>query len=197
MAKSIKKPTASSKKSTPRSKKPGNNVDVIGIVGAGIDAVNSVTNIIKTIGEERRRTEEVKLEGVKIKAEINDKISQRENETARILKEYEVELKKIEESIKIIETQSSENIKRLDFEIEKSKQHHEYRMRGLDIIEKVVDVALEQYRFYKNDSVIVNEYNSYVVNTELLSTMNGTIQQLTATIAQANIGGLLTTFEGE
>ncbi|MGC7872080.1 hypothetical protein ACPUYX_11190 [Desulfosporosinus sp. SYSU MS00001] len=197
MAKSIRKPTTSSKKRTPKGKTPEKDVDVLGIVGAGIDAVNSVTNIIKTIGDERRKTEELKLEGVKIKAEINDKISQRENETARILKQYEVDLKEIEKAIKKIETESSENIKRIELEMEQSKQQHEFRMKGLSIIEKIVDVALEQYRFYKNDVIIFGGNNSYVVNIDLLNTMNGTIQGLTATIAQANIGGLLTTYEEE
>ncbi|MTK06648.1 MAG: hypothetical protein F8N38_06130 [Hungatella sp.] len=197
MAKSIKKPTTSSKESTPKDKTPGKDGDVLGLVGAGIDAVNSVTNIIKTIGEERRKTEELKLEGFKTKMEINDKISQRDNETARILKQYEVDLKEIEKSVISIETQSSESIKRIELEIEKSKQQHEFRMKGLSIIEKIVDVALEQYRFYKNDTVIFNGNNSYVVNTELLNTMNGTIQRLTATIAQANLGGFLTTYKEE
>lgn len=197
MAKSVKRPTTSTHKRTPKGKAPGKDVDILGIVGAAIDAVNSVTNIIKTIGEERRKTEELKLEGVKIKAEINDKISQRENETARILKQYEVDLKEIEKSIKSIETQSNENIKRIELEMEQSKQQHEYRMKGLCIIEKIVDAALEQYRYYKNDTIIFDANNVYVVNTDLLNTMNGTIQRLTATIAQANIGGLLTTYEEE
>lgn len=186
-----------SKNSTQKGTTQGKNVDVLGILRGGIDAVNSVTNLIKTIGEERRKTEELKLEGIKINAEINDKISQRENETVRILKQYEIDLKEIEKSIKSIETQSSENIKKIEFEMERSKQQHEFRMKGLSIIEKIVDAALEQYRFYKNDKIVFNGNDIHVINIDLLNTMNGTIQRLTATIAQANIGGFLTTYEDE
>lgn len=196
MAKSIKRPM-NSKNSTQKGTTQGKNVDVLGILRVGIDAVNSVTNLIKTIVEERRKTEELKLEGIKINAEINDKISQRENETVRILKQYEIDLKEIEKSIKSIETQSSENIKKIELEMERSKQQHEFRMKGLSIIEKIVDAALEQYRFYKNDKIVFNGNDIHVINIDLLNTMNGTIQRLTATIAQANIGGFLTTYEDE
>ena len=195
MAKSVRRPT--SRTGATKGKKTSSGIDTLRILELGVNVINSVTSTMTTVADERRKTAEVILEGTKINAEINDRISQRENETAKILKEYEIELKKIDESINSIETKSNENIRRIDFEIEQSKQEHEYRMRGLDIIEKIVDIALEQYRFYKDDSTITNEYNVYVVNTDVLNIMNGTIQQLTATIAQANIGGLLQSFEGE
>lgn len=183
MAKSIKTPTKS-KQEKGKQEEKGN---VLGNIGAVSDIVNSVTNLIKTISEERRKTEELRLEGIRITAEIEDRISQRENETMRILAQYEIELKEIEKSIINIETQAEVNIKQIELDREINRQNHEFRMRRLDLIEKIVDAALEQYRYYKNEIIIYNREDLPVIDVNLLNTMNSTINELTATISQANM----------
>lgn len=198
MSKSINKPSGNKSKKPGKKRKGGKEVDVLGYIEAGINAINSVSNIIQTISDNRLKSKEIDLEGIKLRADIEDKISQRENETKKVLGQYEVQLKEIEKSIIMVETQSNENIKRIELEEREAIQNHEYRMRGLSIIEKIVDVALEQYRFYMNNTIIIIENNgSNIVNTDLLSSLNVTINNLTNTIAQANIGGLLINYEEE
>lgn len=171
--------------------------DVINLVKIGIDGVNSVTNMIHTIQEGRYKTEQLKLEGRRIEVEISNRINERENETVRLLKVLDVELRNIDKEIRGMELEYNESSMKIGMEMEMNKQNHEYRMRGLDIIEKVVDAALEQYRFYTRDVVIIDANASRVIDTQLVAHLNMTIQSLNTTIAHANIGGYLTMYNEE
>ncbi|MDN4066655.1 hypothetical protein QYF50_02010 [Paenibacillus vini] len=197
MGKLTRKSSSSMKKGTKSGRGSMGPGDVINIIKVGIDGVNSVTNMIHSIQENRYKTEQLKFEGKRLAAEIIDRISDRENETLRLLKSLDVELKNIDKEIRSGELQYNENIKKIEMEMENNKLNHEYRMRGLDIIEKVVDAALEQYRYYTRDVVIIDANTSSVLNTQLLSNLNMTIQSLNTTIAHANIGGYLTTYNEE
>lgn len=172
---------------TSKAKKKAKEVDWLQVTQTGIEAVDSVTNAIKTIGEERRKTQELVLEGIKIRSDIEDKINQRENDTAKVLKDYEIQLKKIEQEMKSNEWKKDESISQLEFQKQQSRQDHEYRMKICEMIEKIIDVAIDQYKYYRNEPIFCEQNNTYVINIDLLTTMNDTIQKLTATIAQANL----------
>lgn len=186
MAKSFKVPN----------KKSGFVNEVMKAVPEILNSVDSIVNIIQTIGEERRKSEELKLEGIKVHAEIRDRINERENETVRVLKQYEIELKKIDAQMKDNDQNHKQKMARHDERMKQLDTDFQDKMRKWDIIEKIVDTALDQYRFYRNDIDVVYR-NTYEIDTNLLNLMNNTIQQLSLTLVQANNSRLINLDGGE
>lgn len=178
-------------KNPPMGKMGSKLPDVIGIVDAGVSSINNIVNLITTIGEERRKTEALRLEGIKVQAEIRDRISQRENETKQILMHGKIELKKIEKDMLEIKTRHRENMRSIDVRMEYNRQNHEGRMKVLNIVEKIVDASLKQYNQYKTEfSADVNDQN-IDVNLELLDRMNNRIKALSGLLANAVSGNSL------
>lgn len=165
--------------------------DVIGLVDAGVSSINNLVNLMTTINEERRKTAALQLEGIKVQAEIRDRISQRENETKQILINGKIELKKIEKDMLEIKACHRENMKSIDAGMEYNRQNHEARMKVLNIVEKIVDSSLQQYNQYKTEfSADVNKQH-IDVNLELLDRMNNAIKALSGLLANAVSGNSL------
>lgn len=189
MSKSIKMPDM--RPGGPRFPGPSfpNPAAAANLVEGGIRAASGIVNIITTIGEERRKTQELKLEEVRIRAEIEDKISQRENETMRIIKQYEIELKKIDSDMKSAELQFKKDMKKIDFDMEIHTHKHKERMKELEIIEKIIDVSLDQYKFYRENGGY--GYNTvHAADTERLYALNDAIQRLSVVIASRHMSSL-------
>ena len=100
---------------------PSGKLSPIEIAEIGSRAVEYITEIIHTIGEERRRTEDAKTERQRISAEMEAQISKAENETARLLGQYQVEIEKLANDTKLAEIEAAK-------EIEEGRNVHEERM---------------------------------------------------------------------
>ncbi|UTC61734.1 hypothetical protein E4O05_09280 [Treponema sp. OMZ 787] len=156
--------------------------DVIGLVDAGISSINNIVSLITTIGEEIRKTEALKLEGIKVQAEIRDRISQRENEIKQILMHGKIELKKIEKDMLEIKARHRENMKSIDAGMESNRQNHEARMKFLNMVEKIVDSSLQLHNQYRTEFAADQHMG---VNLDLLDHMNNSIKNLSGLLANA------------
>lgn len=152
-------------------------------IDSGINVINSVTNLITTISSERRETEKLRLEGQKVRAEINNLISERENETARMLKAYEIELRTIDKDIRSIEASTATALKTIEEKMHDKQLQHDKFMRTLDIFEKMLDIAMSQYVFYRGENFSGSQF---LIPINLLETMNVTIAKFSSDIVKLN-----------
>ena len=143
--------------------------------------IESVSNIIKTISEERRKTEETLTERVRIKADLEAKIYKEEQETLRMLKEYDVDIKRLAEETERRKIEMNENIERAKNSHEERmlilKQNHEERMRILTYIGQIIDLGLKQYSYY-NDYNNLNIERSPIINIDLLNSLSTNVYNL-------------------
>lgn len=174
--------------------KKGKNQSAISpmeIANIATEAVDSIINIIKCVGEERRKTEEIRLEGKRIVVDLEREISEQENETARILGQYQLEIEKLVKETRQVEIAAEKEMKEGQYRHEETLKRievdHERRMRQLDIIEKIVDAALNQYSNYATHAVIYNQDGTTtpIINIQLIEAMNTSIFRLRDTLAVA------------
>lgn len=165
--------------------KNGSKLSYLEIAKMGGQAIDNITKIIHTIGEERQKTEELKLEQHRISCELEAKISETENKTIQLLGQYQIELSKISSEIRLAEIEAQKVIaagqnaheeRMLSIKIE-----HERRMRQFDrqfdLIEKIIDAALQQYNSYIY--ITPSEPGATpLINLQMLDAMISTIQHL-------------------
>lgn len=172
-----------SSKGTSRGKGSAHTVDYIKVIDTGINAINSISNLITTISSERSETEKLRLESEKVRAEINNLISERENETARLLKAYEIELRNVDKDIRSIEASTATTLKTIEEKMHDKQLQHDKFMRTLDIFEKMLDIAMAQYVFYRDEHF---QGSQYQIPINLLETMNVTISKFSSDIVKLN-----------
>lgn len=170
-------------KGTRRGKGSANSIDYIKAIDTGINAINSISNLITNISSERRETEKMRLESEKVRAEINNLISERENETARMLKAYEIELRAVDKDIRSIEASTATTLKTIEEKMHDKQLQHDKFMRTLDIFEKMLDIAMAQYVFYRGEHF---QGSQYQIPINLLETMNATIAKFSSDIVKMN-----------
>lgn len=172
---------------------PSGKMSPIEIAEISGRAVECITEIIHTIGEERRKTEEAKTERLRINAEMEAKISKEENETARILSQCQVEIERLANETKLAEIEASKEIEAgrnaHEERMRRIDTDHERRMRQLDLIEKIIDVILRQYDSYRS-YVIINPQTpdgAPIINLQMLDAMNSAIIRLNDTLSIASL----------
>ena len=131
--------------------------------------------------EERRKTEETLTERVRIKADLEAKIYKEEQESLRMLKEYDVDIKRLAEETERRRIEMNENIERAKNSHEERmlilKQNHEERMRILTYIGQIIDLGLKQYSYY-NDYNNLNIERSPIINIDLLNSLSTNVYNL-------------------
>lgn len=170
---------------------PSGKLSPIEIAEISGRAAECITEIIHTIGEERRKTEDAKTERQRISAEMEAQISKAENETARLLGQYQVEIEKLANETKLAEIEAAKEIEKgRNTHEERMRQietDHERRMRQLDCIEKMIDAVLRQYDSYAS-YVIINPQTSDgtpIINLQMLNAMNSAVLGLNDTLSRA------------
>lgn len=172
---------------------PTGKMSPLEIAEIGIRAVECITEIIHTIGEERRRTEDAKTERVRISAELEAQISAAENETARLLGQYQVEIKKLANETKLAEIEASKVIESgrnaHEERMRRIETDHERRMRQLDLIEKIINATLRQYDSYSSYVIISPQTSDSppIINVQMLDAMNSAVLRLNDTISRASL----------
>ena len=172
---------------------PSGKMSPIEIAEISGRAVECITDIIHTIGEERRKTEEAKTERLRISAEMEAQISKAENETARLLGQYQVEIERMANETKLAGIEASKEIEKdrnaHEERMRRINTDHERRMRQLDLIGKIVDVVLRQFDSYSS-YVIINPQTpdgAPIINLQMLDAMNSAISRLNDTLERASL----------
>ena len=172
---------------------PSGKLSPIEIAEIGSRAVECITEIIHTIGEERRRTEDAKTERQRISAEMEAQISKAENETARLLGQYQVDIEKLANETKLAEIEAAKEIEEgrnaHEERMRRIETDHERRMRQLDLIEKIIDATLRQYDSY-GSYVIINPQTpdgTPIINLQMLDAMNSAVLRLNDTLSRASL----------
>lgn len=180
------------KPKVPSSKGSG-RLSSIEIAEIGEQAIVSITRIINTIGEERRKTAEIELEQKRINCELEAQICAIENETRRLLGQYQIELSKIANETRLAEIEAqkviAEGKNTHEERMRRIETDHKLRMRQLDIFEKVIDTTLQQYNNYSSNIVITPSVAGAapIINFQLLEEMNSAILRLSATLSRASL----------
>lgn len=168
-------------------------MEIVEISGQAIEAIDNITNLIQKIGEERRKTAEIKLEQQRISSELEAQISATENETKRILGQYQIELSKIASETRLaeiaVQKEIAEGKNTHEERMRRIETDHERRMRHLDLIEKIIDATLRQYNDYSSYINITSSVNGAapIINYQMLDAMNSAVLRLNDTLSRANL----------
>ena len=166
-------------------KQPKNSIDTLQAVDMGLRGAQQLCEVIRTIGEERRRTLEIRAQRDVELARLNADIQREEQETVRLLGQYAVEIRGIEEETKRIVAETERNrfkdAQEHEREMAAMRYRHDRDMRILEIFAKMVDTALAQYKSYTSfqESPVRIE-----IDIDLLDRMNTSIAELSSRIAQ-------------
>jgi hypothetical protein len=148
-------------------------VNISEMAGAVGDVMQSIGSIVKTVSESRNERERIILEGVKIRADIADRITLRENETIHFMEETKIKLEELnmlrqgkaeehEERMANIEynysaqtnAQSQEHeyrMAQLKMEEKRLQFEHEQRMSFIELVRECLSYARRQYDCYRDD----------------------------------------------
>ena len=172
---------------------PLGNMSPLEMAELGYRTVECITSIIHTIGEERRKTEEAITERLRISADLEYKLSESENETVRLLGQYQVEMKKMAQEIEIAKIEAvkemESNRNTHEERMLQITNDHERRMKQLDLIEKIIDTTLRQYEMYRSFVIITPQApgSAPIINLELLDAMDKAVLRLNDTITRASL----------
>jgi len=146
---------------------------ILGVADVISGVMNSINDIVKTVTESANERECIRLEGLKLRADIADRITQRENETVCFMKEKEIEMEKLaiskqsqvnlheenllhlkqdyDKEIELIRSQRATEHERHEREISKMQMNHEERMLLIQTVKELLQCAYNQSNCYRED----------------------------------------------
>lgn len=145
-----------------------------------LSALNGLKEIIQTVSQERRLNMELRYKGeVALKA-LDVKIRQEEENTKRILGQYEVDIARLKEEARLeadrIAAARQRDADAHQLKMVELKNRHERDMRMLDLIEKAMDVSMSVYAGYRIPEM------ADVITIDTLDRMNSTILTLSESL---------------
>lgn len=189
MKKGTRSKSNGGKSSTNKGKTTGIKVDPAQVIDSGIKVIDGLTNLIKTINEQKQMTMQAKERTKQIRIESEERIETLKKNIELEVTKMKTELEKYKEDnkFKIRELEENTNIelKNIDLRELNLKNIHERNMRLIDQQEKALDAALELHTMYYKRK-IMGEYVGIDNPNEITLVLNSCINNMKEYIKALN-----------